>query len=127
MERVNIIYTSAVPGAKDSFKDVINQETICRRYLFWTCIGNVNNIVVLNELHSGEKRPVFESLKTLIEHGWVNTVTIRSIDGILDTEDAEELSILGMEFETGIYFIDIELTGILAMFDYDATKGRFKI
>ena len=63
----------------------------------------------------------------MIEHGWVNTVTIKSIDGIMDTEDAEKLSRLGMEFETGIYFIDIELTGILAMFDYDATKGRFKI
>ncbi len=116
MDRANIIYTSAVPGVKDSFSDIRDQELMCRRYLSGKDI--VDNIVILNELHFSEKRPVFESLKTLIKGGWVNSVTIKSIGEILDLENIEELSRLAMEYETDIYVLDIELTVILALLGF---------
>lgn len=116
MDKANIIYTSAVPGVKDAFADIRDQELICRRYLSEKDI--VDNIVVLNELHFDVERPVFESLKTLIKRGWVNTLTLKSIDEILDIEDIEDLSRLAMECETDIYVLDIEFTVILALLGF---------
>lgn len=78
---INLIYTSTQSvNQEDAFEHLTTQESDCREFLKEE--GIIGNIIVLNELQIGNKKPVFYSLIALIKSGNIQTVTIESTDRI---------------------------------------------
>ncbi len=78
---INLIYTSTkAVNQEDAVKRLTTQENDCREFLREKDI--VENVLVLNELQVGNKKPVYESLRALIKSGNIQTVTVTSTDRI---------------------------------------------
>ena len=121
MKETNVIYTSAKAIAKDALTNLRDQEHICRKYLAKE--GIIENIVVLNELQFGANKPVLESLRILMEAGYVKSVTLKSMDRISrNTRKNRELMELAVENNIDIHILDLNLNPILKMFILEMHK-----
>lgn len=116
MKETNVIYVISKAFHKNALTTMKEQEVVCREHLKKK--GIMDNIVVFNDMQFGTKKPVLESLETLIKAGYIKSVTFKSID-LLSLGNIKDLMRLAIEYDIDIYVIDLNLTVILEILGFD--------
>lgn len=100
-KKVNVIYVrSRGESTEDIVTSLETQEKTCKDYL--PKIGITDNIIVLKEIQTKSKSSGgYDSLKSLIKSGCVNTVTLSTLDRI-SNKRSEVFEFIGLAVENRV-------------------------